>query len=124
MQKLHVALVGLVCILAYKTETANALYTRKGPVSLLTPKTFDKVIHQSNLPAVVEFYAPWYGNSSRWSVHVVAKLECWWSDLAGVATANPCRRHIKRWQKTYRYATLQNNLMITLLEISRVGATA
>lgn len=48
-----------LCVLVAAASTTDALYTRKGPVSLLTPKTFDKAIHQSNLPAVVEFYAPW-----------------------------------------------------------------
>ena len=39
--------------------TANALYSRKGPVAQLTPKTFGKAVLDSDLPAAVEFYAPW-----------------------------------------------------------------
>ena len=38
---------------------SEALYSRKGPVSQLTTKTFGKMVLESDLPAVVEFYAPW-----------------------------------------------------------------
>lgn len=37
----------------------TALYTKKGPVTQLTPKTFGKAVLDSDLPAMVEFYAPW-----------------------------------------------------------------
>lgn len=51
------ALLSLVCI-ALLTP-ATALYTKKSPVVQLTPKTFGKAVLDSDLPAMVEFYAPW-----------------------------------------------------------------
>ena len=53
----HAFLV-LVCVTLLTPSTA--LYTKKGPVNQLTTKTFSQAVLDSNLPAVVEFYAPWY----------------------------------------------------------------
>ena len=50
--------LALVCVTLVTPSTA--LYTKKGPVTQLTTKTFSKAVLDSNLPAVVEFYAPWY----------------------------------------------------------------
>jgi len=48
-----------VCYALLLLTPSEALYSRKGPVSQLTTKTFGKLILESDLPAVVEFYAPW-----------------------------------------------------------------
>ena len=48
-----------VCYAVLLLTPSEALYSRKGPVSQLTTKTFGKLILESDLPAVVEFYAPW-----------------------------------------------------------------
>ena len=37
---------------------AAALYEKDGPVALLTARSFSKVL-ESELPVVVEFFAPW-----------------------------------------------------------------
>ena len=48
------ALVGVTLL-----TPSTALYTKKGPVTQLTTKTFSKAVLDSDLPAMVEFYAPW-----------------------------------------------------------------
>ncbi len=48
-----------VCYAVLLLAPSEALYSRKGPVSQLTTKTFGKLVLESDLPAVVEFYAPW-----------------------------------------------------------------
>lgn len=47
----------LVAVLA-SAHLASALYTKGGPVSLLSPASFDKVLN-SKVPVFVEFFAPW-----------------------------------------------------------------
>ena len=48
-----------VCYAVLLLAPSEALYSRIGPVSQLTTKTFGKLVLESELPAVVEFYAPW-----------------------------------------------------------------
>lgn len=50
----------LLLALVLKIATTDALYQKGGPVQLLSHKTFDATVLQSDLPAVVEFFAPWY----------------------------------------------------------------
>ena len=47
----------LLAVLASATF-ASALYAKGGPVPLLSPATFDKVL-SSKVPVFVEFFAPW-----------------------------------------------------------------
>lgn len=42
--------------------STSALYSKGGPVQQLSRKSFESVILNSDLPAVVEFYAPWCGH--------------------------------------------------------------
>lgn len=51
-------LAALLAVLA----SATALYSSGGPVRTLDKKNFKAEVLDSNLPALVEFYAPWCGH--------------------------------------------------------------
>lgn len=53
--------VTLVCLLA-ALIAADALYSKSGPVKLLNKKSFRSEVLDSDLPSVVEFFAPWCGH--------------------------------------------------------------
>lgn len=44
---------------------SHAFYTSSGPVRSLSKKTFKSQILESDLPAVVEFFAPWCGHCQQ-----------------------------------------------------------
>ncbi len=51
----------LVCLLV-GLGSIDALYSPSGPVKLLNKKNFKSEILESNLPSIVEFFAPWCGH--------------------------------------------------------------
>ncbi|BDA46353.1 probable protein disulfide-isomerase DDB_G0275025 [Coccomyxa sp. Obi] len=51
----------LLCLLIGLGST-DALYSPSGPVKLLNKKNFKSEILDSNLPSIVEFFAPWCGH--------------------------------------------------------------
>lgn len=48
----------LLVALLLGTNAVNGLYEKDGPVALLSQRTFSKVL-ESQVPVVVEFFAPW-----------------------------------------------------------------
>ena len=54
-------MIAVVCFFAALIPT-EALYSKSGPVKLLNKKTFKSEILDSDLPSVVEFFAPWCGH--------------------------------------------------------------
>lgn len=71
-----------VCYAVLLLAPSEALYSRIGPVSQLTTKTFGKLVLESELPAVVEFYAPWCGHCKALAPHFQKVAE----NLQGIAT--------------------------------------
>lgn len=57
--------VVLVAVLGVFFRRSTALYTSSGPVKLVTKKTFASEIVESDLPSVVEFFAPWCGHCKQ-----------------------------------------------------------
>jgi protein disulfide-isomerase A6 len=49
-------------LLSLQVSGIAALYSAKGPVKLVTFKNFASEVVDSDLPAVVEFFAPWCGH--------------------------------------------------------------
>ena len=56
---------GASLVLLSMIAAAHGLYSSSGPVLSLNKKTFQSQILQSDLPAVVEFYAPWCGHCQQ-----------------------------------------------------------
>ena len=54
-----------VLVLLSMLAVSHALYTKSGPVLSLSKKTLKSEILESDLPAVVEFYAPWCGHCQQ-----------------------------------------------------------
>ena len=52
----------LLALLSLQLSGLAALYTSKGPVKLLTHRNFAAEVVDSDLPSLVEFYAPWCGH--------------------------------------------------------------
>ena len=48
-----------VAIVVATLSSALALYSSGGPVQILSKKNFKAQVVDSDLPALVEFYAPW-----------------------------------------------------------------
>ena len=48
-----------VAVLISLSSGALALYSSGGPVQILSKKTFKAQVIDSDLPALVEFFAPW-----------------------------------------------------------------
>ncbi|KAL0020067.1 hypothetical protein WJX79_001481 [Trebouxia sp. C0005] len=71
-----------VCYAVLSLAPSEALYSRKGPVSQLTTQTFGKLVLESDLPAVVEFYAPWCGHCKALAPQFQKVAE----NLQGIAT--------------------------------------
>ena len=53
----------LVCLFASSSWQADAIYSPGGAMKLVTAKNFKQKILDSELPAIVEFYAPWSATS-------------------------------------------------------------
>lgn len=58
---LWIALANLALLLV----CSDALYQTSGPVKLLNPKNFKSEVLDSDLPSVVEFFAPWCGHCKQ-----------------------------------------------------------
>ena len=54
-----------VLVLLSMIAACHGLYSGSGPVLSLSKKTFKSQILESDLPAVVEFYAPWCGHCQQ-----------------------------------------------------------
>jgi hypothetical protein len=65
---------------------AFALYDPSGPVPLLTPASFDKLIRNSNHASIVEFFAPW-------SVPAQQLIQVWPLQEACSRVYKSCRTH-------------------------------
>ena len=52
-------------VLLSMLTVSHALYPSSGPVLSLSKKTFKSQILESDLPAVVEFFAPWCGHCQQ-----------------------------------------------------------
>lgn len=55
------ALLALVCVTLSYIEPTEALYSASDRVKVLTARDFRHFVIESELPAMVEFYAPWVG---------------------------------------------------------------
>ena len=58
-------LFAVAAVLAICLRGSDALYSSSGPVRLVTKKTFASEIVNSDLPSVVEFFAPWCGHCKQ-----------------------------------------------------------
>ena len=56
-----------VAIFAATLSSALCLYSTGGPVQILSKKNFKAQVTDSDLPALVEFYAPWCALASSHS---------------------------------------------------------
>ena len=54
--------ITVFALLSMQLSGTAALYSAKGPVKLVTFRDFASEIVDSDLPAVVEFFAPWCGH--------------------------------------------------------------
>ena len=57
--------VVVVAVLGIFLRGSAALYSKSGPVKVVTKKTFASEIVESDLPSVVEFFAPWCGHCKQ-----------------------------------------------------------
>ena len=61
----HAAALLLCCLaLAGQHRAAEALYSASGKVKLVDPQRFAKTVLASQIPSVVEFFAPWRAPAS------------------------------------------------------------
>jgi hypothetical protein len=62
---MHISLAICVGLFLGLVGPADALYEENGPVKLLGPETFKEVVVDSDLPALVEFFAPYVSIINR-----------------------------------------------------------
>lgn len=86
--KLGLLAVLIAHLLCGNVQFASALYTAADKVKVLTARDFNRFIIESDLPAMVEFYAPWCGHCKQLSpiysrvadnlhgIVVVAAVDC------------------------------------------------
>ncbi len=67
------ALLAVVLVLATSPRKAHALYGGDSKVKVLTARNFQSAVIDSDVPAMVEFFAPWVSAAhARWKGPVPA----------------------------------------------------
>lgn len=56
--------LAFVCIALSYAEPTEALYSGADKVKVLTARNFRHFVIETELPAMVEFYAPWVGSTA------------------------------------------------------------
>lgn len=71
--KRRCAIVALACLFLAASTPAHAMYSPGGALKLVQAKNFKQKILDSELPAIVEFYAPWSVPLLLWRVLCVVR---------------------------------------------------